>query len=115
MKKGIFLAVCLGFFLVVCAASTLAEDTLPPLGLPTGSDSATPTATITATATASSSLDEYLQGTTITPTASATSVQDAEDVADTGTQIYILAGVSLLAGFGLYSIKKYSDTKKYTL
>jgi len=109
MKKFFVFALVLASC-VLAGSVVLAQDTIPPLGLPT-SDSATVTATVSATAT-ETSYDDYIQVETVTPT---TDEQEAEDVADTGSEIYILAAVSLLAGFGIYFVKKYRDIKKYSL
>jgi tryptophan synthase alpha subunit len=108
MKK--FLVFCL--VLISCVIATevvLAQDTLPPLGLPTTDTSATATVSATATQT---NYDDYTQVETVTPT---TDEQAAEDVADTGSEIYVLAAVSLLAGFGIFSVKKYQNIKKFSL
>ncbi len=108
MKK--FFVFCLLFASCVLAADVVsAQDTLPPLGLPTSSSTAT--ATVTATQT-EENYDDYISVETVTPT---TDEQNAEDVADTGAEIYVLSAVSLLAGFGVYSVKKYRDIKKFSL
>ncbi len=107
MKKFFVFALVL-VSCVLAGSVVFAQDTIPPLGLPT-SDSATATVSATATET---SYDDYIQVETVTPT---TDEQEAEDVADTGSEIYILAAVSLLAGFGIYFVKKYRDIKKYSL
>jgi tryptophan synthase alpha subunit len=108
MKKffvfGLALMSCL-----LAVGFVAAQDTLPPLGLPTTDDTATATVSATATET---NYDDYLSVETVTPTSDE---QEAEDVADTGSEIYVLAAVSLLAGFGIYSIKKYKDIKKFSL
>ncbi len=99
-------------FLSSCMLATgvvFAQDTLPPLGLPTTDGSTTATVSATTTQT---NYDDYIQVETITPTADE---QEAEDVADTGAEIYVLSAVSLLAGFGIYSIKKYKDIKRFSL
>ncbi|MCX6809917.1 MAG: hypothetical protein NTZ65_04205 [Candidatus Berkelbacteria bacterium] len=80
-----------------------------PLGLPLVSQNASQTAS-TSTSTQTS--------TTTYATVSTTAVADSQTVvdnADTGSEIYILAALSLVAGFGLYLIKKYFDLRKYTL
>jgi hypothetical protein len=88
-----------------------AQDTVPPLTLPTDSSSATATATPTVTATddLSGAVTEVVGSPTPTPTPTPT------DVADTGSAVTTLFAISLLAGFGIYSIWKYKEIKKYSL
>jgi LPXTG-motif cell wall-anchored protein len=95
----VILALVLGGFFVSAA---LAQDTEPPLGLPLIDSS-----TATTTATSESTVTTY---STVTPT-----TQAVVDNAETGSEIYILAGLSVLAGTGLFLIKKYFDLKKSSL
>lgn len=81
-----------------------AQDTLPALGLPVGDSSTTAVAEETET--------DLYDVETATPE---DEVQDYEDVAETGAEIYILAAISILVGFGIFSLKKYHDLKKITL
>lgn len=83
-------------------SAALAQDTEPPLGLPLVNS---PTAT--ATTTSESTVTTY---STVTPT-----TQEVVDNAETGSEIYILIGLSVLAGTGLFLIKKYFDLKKSSL
>lgn len=105
MKKiTIYLAVVLfvGFGVLFAHA----QNTQPPgFDFPTLDETAT--ATIEATATATTVF------VTVTPTT--VSAQTATDDAETGPEVYILIGLSLLGGLGIFSIKKYFDLKKYTL
>jgi hypothetical protein len=103
MRKlfNVILALVLGGFFVSAA---LAQDTEPPLGLPLV-DSPTPTATVSVTSV--SNITTY---STVTPT-----TQEVVDNAETGSEIYILSGLSVLAGTGLFLIKKYFDLKKSSL
>jgi len=69
----------------------------------------------TATATPDNSFVTY---TTVTPvpalTLTATSSEYIDD-AETGSEIYALAFLSLIAGMGLFFIKKYLDVRKYSI
>jgi hypothetical protein len=105
MRKifNVILALVLGGFFVSIA---LAQDSEPPLGLPLV-DSPTPTATATVSVIGVSNATTY---STVTPT-----TQEVVDNAETGSEIYILAGLSVLAGTGLFLIKKYFDLKKSSL
>lgn len=47
---------------------------------------------------------------TVTPT-----TQEFVDDAETGSGLLILAGLSVIAGLGLFSIKKYFDSRKFSL
>jgi len=110
MKKvGILIGMLIaGGFLV---ARVLAQDTEPPLELPIDDSSPTATATVTATETAT---PEVILYTTVTPTSEET-VESVPEEAETGGELYLLSGISLLAGLGLYFIKKYFDLKKHVL
>jgi len=103
MRKifNVILALVLGGFFVSMA---LAQDSEPPLGLPLV-DSPTPTATVSVT-----NVSNVTTYSTVTPT-----TQEVVDNAETGSEIYILAGLSVLAGTGLFLIKKYFDLKKSSL
>lgn len=103
MLVGVALLTVLG------AAKTYSQETEPSFDLPVVDSTATATATVEAYST-------------ITPTsyATATSTSEvntisAEDEAETGAEVYILAGLSLVAGFGIYFIKKYLDIKRYSI
>ncbi len=105
MKKiTIYLAVVLFVGLGVLFAH--AQSAQPPgFDFPTLDE--TGTATVEATATASTVF------VTVTPTK--VSAQTVTDDAETGPEVYILIGLSLLGGLGIFSIKKYFDSKKYSL
>lgn len=84
---------------------SLAQDTEPPLGLPTidEEETVTPTATYTYTSTATQ---------TVTPTAS---TQEVIDDAEVGSEIVLLVILSVVGGLGIFLIKKYFDTRSYNL
>jgi len=97
------LAVMLGLGATVAHSQTGGE----PPGLPTYDSSPTATVTVTDTAT---------EPPTATPTPSATaSVQSFEDDVETGSEIVVLLILSLVGGTGIFLIKKYFDTKKYSM
>ena len=102
----------LGVVLVVTAGFkvTFAQDNSvePPLDLPLTSATAIATAT-----TDTSAFDSYVGATATATVASYT--QSAEDEADTGAEVYILIGISLVAGFGFYCLKRYFDYKRYMI
>lgn len=103
------LSIVLGVVLLVGFGSLLAhaQNTQPPgLDFPT-----LDTETVTDTPTASVTYTTMYITTTPTRVASLTVTDDAE----TGPEIYILAGLSLLGGLGVFFIKKYFDLKKYEL
>ena len=106
MKK---VAAVFGFFVLAAilgASVARAQTTEPPLGLPlyTPSESPTPTP-VTA--------DAYVTYREATPTPVPT--QEYIDDAETGSELFVLAALSLVAGVGLYFIKKYFDIKKYSI
>jgi len=106
-KAGILIGILIGACFLV--ARVLAQDTEPPLELPIGDTS--PTATVTATDT-----ETIPSGVTAFETVTPTSEQvNAAEEAETGGELYLLSGISLLAGLGLYFIKKYFDLKKHVL
>lgn len=79
----------------------------PPINLPIYSP--TPTVTVSA---------DVITYYTVTPTAIATATIAAKeyvDDAETGSEIYFLAFFSLVAGVGLFFIKKYFDIKRYSI
>jgi len=95
--------VALGFGTLFASA----QSTQPPgLDFPT-LDGVTDTVTTTPTSTATTM---YV---TTTPTRIAS--QTITDDAETGPELYILIGLSLLGGLGIFFIKKYFDLKKYVL
>ena len=105
-KAGILTGILIaGCFLVVRG---LAQDTEPPLELPIGDSSPTATVTVIPTST-----PEVVLYTTVTPTSE--QVENVVEEAETGGELYLLSGISLLAGLGLYFIKKYFDLKKHIL
>lgn len=65
----------------------------------TGTVYTTVTATATRTATSTTTVNEI----------------SAEDEAETGAEVYILSALSLVAGTGVYFIKKYIDIKRYSI
>jgi len=84
---------------------TYSQDSEPPSDLPLFDTTATATTQAYATVEALS---------TATATATVNEIS-AEDEAETGPEVYILAGLSLIAGFGIYFIKKYFDIKRYSI
>jgi hypothetical protein len=79
----------------------------PPINLPIYSPSATPTVT------GSPDVITYY---TVTPTITQTVVAaEFVDDAETGSEIYFLGFFSLVAGVGLFFIKKYFDIKRYSI
>lgn len=103
MRK-IFLLIAVSFFAAVLYFGVShAQVTEPPINLPIFSP--TPTATVNSNAVT------FL---TVTPTPTATTSQFVDD-AETGSEIYFLAFFSLVAGIGLFFIKKYFDIKRYSI
>ena len=104
MKKTITLAlavlVCMSVFGV-----TYAQDTEPPLGLPTIDDTTTATTTpVPVTVMATS-----------TTTTTAVSTQEAIDDAEVGTEVVMLIVLSLGDSTGIFDVKKYFDVNRYNL
>jgi len=94
-------------FAAVLSFSVSHAQTEPPINLPIFS------ATPTATATISADVITYY---TVTPTPVATiASKEFVDDAETGSEIYFLAFFSLVAGIGLFFIKKYFDIKRYSI
>lgn len=109
--SAIFALVCAG----VLPMLSKAQETEPPYDLPLVDATATVTPTTTATtrvySTPTSTISSYSYQ---TATASVNEIS-AEDEAETGAEIYILAGLSLISGVGIYFIKKYIDIKRYSI
>lgn len=84
---------------------TYSQDSEPPSDLPFFDTTATASVEADSTARAFS---------TTTATATVNEIS-AEDEAETGPEVYILAGLSLIAGFGIYFIKKYFDIRRYSI
>ena len=109
MRK--YLPLVLGVITAAGLAVTFAKAQTPepPIDLPIYSTTATSTYTPD---------PSYITYTTVTPvptlTITATSKEYVDD-AETGSEIYVLAFLSLIAGIGLYFIKKYLDIKKYSI
>lgn len=80
----------------------------PPVNLPIYVPSSTPTAS------ADTGVIVYSTVTPVAATATPSSGIFVDD-AETGTEIFLLAFLSLVAGVGLFFIKKYLDIKKYSI
>jgi hypothetical protein len=77
----------------------------PPINLPIYSPSATPTVS-----------PDVITYYTVTPIVTQTvAASEFVDDAETGSEIYFLAFFSLVAGVGLFFIKKYFDIKRYSI
>lgn len=92
---------------------SLAQETEPPYDLPLVDS--TGTATPTATSTTRSYSTQTPIVTYYTTTTATVNEITAEDEAETGAEIYILGALSLVAGFGIFFIKKYFDIKRYSI
>ena len=108
MKKitvllGVVLLVGLGYLFAFAQSEEAPGFNFPSLD----------TATETITATAQISATPTTQYITVTPTRIVT--QTVTDDVETGPEIYILIGLSLVGGLGVFLIKKYFDLKKYEL
>ncbi|OQA52981.1 MAG: hypothetical protein BWY43_00269 [candidate division WS2 bacterium ADurb.Bin280] len=90
-----------------------AQETEPPYDLPLVDSTATVTPTATSTtrsyATSTPTVSYY------TTTTATVNEITAEDEAETGAEVYILAALSLVAGMGIFFIKKYYDIKRYSI
>lgn len=109
MKKSLFIAFAVLAVTALGFSAVYSQSTEPPSDLPIIDTTATATVQAYASSTATS---RAVSTSTATPTVNEIS---AEDEADTGAEIYILAGLSLIAGFGIYFIKKYLDIKRYSI
>ena len=102
------LSIILGLIVVLGLGATIAHSQTggEPPGLPTYDDS--PTTTVTADQTTATPPPSP------TPTVTAT-VQSFEDDVETGSEIIVLLILSLVGGTGIYLIKRYFETKKYSM
>lgn len=105
MKKSLFVLVAVLVLSMLGFSSVYSQTTEPPSDLPLVDSTAT--ATVATYASPSPVLTD-----TATVTVNEIS---AEDEAETGAEVYILGGLSLVAGFGIYFIKKYLDIKRYSI
>lgn len=107
MKRFVFILAI--FTLVSVGTARVYSQTGEPPGLdlPIDEESVTDSTTATAEESVETSATE-----TSTETASS---QEAIDDAETGTEIIILVILSLIGGLGLFSIKKYFDSKKFSI
>jgi hypothetical protein len=87
---------------------SLAQDTEPPLGLPSAiiEDTESPTAIVTYTSPTAT------RTATITRTAT---TQEAVDDAEVGSEIVLLVTLSIIGGLGIFLIKKYFDLNRFRL
>jgi len=105
MKKGFVLTlaflVCVFLFRIA-----LAQETAPPLGLPTvDEDLESVSVTVQAATT-----------TTVASTRTAVATtQEAIDDADVGSEVIALVILSLVGGTGIFFIKKYFDCNRYKI
>ena len=106
MKKYLVIFATLGFCLLGAGYAKSQTSEPPSPDLPIGDEQS---ATATATGTIA---PEESATVTAQPT---TTVQEFVDDAETGSEIIVLAILSLVAGVGLFFIKKYFDLKRYTL
>lgn len=105
MKNSLFVFVGALIITLVGFSVTYSQDSEPPSDLPLFDTTAT------ATVEAYTTVETF---STATATASVNEIS-AEDEAETGPEVYILAGLSLIAGFGIYFIKKYFDIRRYSI
>lgn len=115
MKKYLIVLSMTAFAIFSTAKLALATDTEPPLGLPIiDNEDTTVVSSPTTTTNNPTTVTTY---STVTPTTtlSPVSAQEAIDDADTGSEVIILSLLSLVAGSGLFMIKKYLDQKRYSL
>lgn len=110
MKKIVLLTALVAIVLVSYSL-TQAEDTLPPLPIPVLDESATPEPSVVAQVEASPSPSPSPSPVVVRSVV----VQDFTNDADTGSKLYVLLAVSALGGFGLFCIKKYFDSKRYSI
>ena len=114
MKKLPVFIFCLLGVILAFAKISRAQITEPPVDLPFYS----PTPTAGTSLSLEKSDGSYYSYVTLTPSSGGTAPVYSEeytDDADTGTELYVVAGLSLVAGLGLYFIKRYFDLKKYSL
>lgn len=103
MKRFIFAATIFAF--VLCGYGVARSQTGEPPGLDLPIDEESATATV----------EESVEASVIASAEESVTAQEAIDDADTGTEIVILAILSLVGGFGLFLIKKYFDSKKFSI
>lgn len=108
MKKVLFLFALTLFVLAGCSLAH-AEDTLPPLPVPVIDDSPSPDADPSEVVTT------YVAPSPTPTPARSVVVQNLSTTAETGSKLYILLAVSVLGGFGLFCIKKYLDSRHYSI
>jgi len=108
MKKFVLLTALVAIVLVSYSL-VRAEDTFPPLPIPVLDESVTPEESVVATVEPSPVIapSPVVQRSVV--------VQDFTSEAETGSKLYVLLAVSALGGLGLFSIKKYFDSKKYSI
>lgn len=106
MKKYLIIFATLGFCLLGAPFAKSQTSEPPSPDLPIGNEES---ATATATGTIAP------EGSATIAAEATTTVQEFVDDAETGSEIIILAILSLVAGVGLFFIKKYFDLKRYTL
>jgi hypothetical protein len=109
MKRFVFILTI--FTLAMVGTARVYSQTGEPPGLDLPIDGSATADSATATAETSVEASPSL---VVSETESVTT-QEAIDDAETGTEIIILAILSLVGGLGLFSIKKYFDSKKFSI
>jgi len=107
MKRFVFILTI--FTLVLVGTARVYSQTGEPPGLDLPIDEESVTASATAT------VEGSFEASVIASAEESVTSQEAIDDADTGTEIVILAILSLVGGFGLFLIKKYFDSKKFSI
>jgi hypothetical protein len=106
MKKIIVLVLTI----LTCAflfKVSFAQDTEPPLGLPS--------AIIEEDTDSSTAITTYTSATATRTATKTTTTQEAVDDAEVGSEIVMLIILSVVGGLGIFLIKKYFDLKRYQL
>ncbi len=113
MKKFYLFLALLGFILFA-SARVNAQSTEPGLGLPLLDDGTSATATAGSNYSTQTAVTTYSTVTAVAATMTATS-QSAVDDAETGSEVIVLAILSITGGVGIFLIKKFFDFRRYSL
>ena len=109
MKRFYLTLVIFALVLFGCKVAYSQTGEPPGLDLPIDDE----TVTATATATAEESVEVEASATVSAEESVAT--QEAIDDAETGAEIILLVILSIIGGLGLLLIKKYFDSKKFSI
>jgi hypothetical protein len=113
--KRLFLSAVFLAFILISSSKVLAQSTEPGLGLPLLDDTATPVATATTISQPATIYSTVTPNTVATTTVLSTTSQSAVDDAETGSEVIVLAILSITGGVGIFLIKKYFDFKRYSI